>query len=105
MITITDILVVSLFLTAVAMWWQGQGVKVFALSQVKKRCDHEGVQLLDESLVLNRLGVARNNRGGLQLKRRFAFEFSVTGAARYQGNITLLGYAVLSIELAAFPIQ
>ncbi|MBU2862872.1 DUF3301 domain-containing protein [Reinekea marina] len=98
MITITDILWLSILITVVAVWWQGQGVKSFALRQVKKYCDENNIQLLDESLIIKRLWLARGATGSVQLKRTFQFEFTSTGEHRYLGFIVLIGWKVVQLE-------
>jgi hypothetical protein len=99
LITITDILWLTLFITAVALWWQGQGVKAFALSKVVKYCNDQDLQLLDESLVLKRLWLARGSSGAVQIKRTYQFEFTSTGEHRYLGFVVMIGWKVIQLEM------
>lgn len=75
-------------------------LKEAAQRAVEARCDQTGVQLLDGTIVLRRLGCQRDQRGQLRLKREFQFEFTVSGADRNLGWIRLLGKRIVAIELA-----
>lgn len=98
MITITDILWLTLLITVAAIWWQGQGVKSVALSKVKKYCEDQDIQLLDESLIMKRLWLTRGETGAVQLKRTFQFEFTSTGEHRYLGFVVMVGWRVVQLE-------
>jgi len=75
-------------------------LKELAQSAVEVYCDQQGVQLLDGTIFLRRLRVARDSRGSLRIKREFQFEFTVTGGDRNQGWIRLLGKRITGLELA-----
>jgi len=64
----------------------------------RRLCRELKVQFLDESVALVYLGIARKSEGGLELMRRYAFEFSGTGQDRWQGRVTLAGQRVLSVQ-------
>ncbi|MDB9894191.1 MAG: DUF3301 domain-containing protein [Reinekea forsetii] len=95
---LTDVLWVGLIIAAVAFWWQGQGVKAFALRKVKLYCEEHNLQLLDESLVIRKFWIARDRHGLLRIQRIYYFEFTSTGEYRYRGTMTLHGYQVAEIE-------
>lgn len=83
--------------------WRGLGLRDRALTLVRKHCQRSDVQLLDESIALSRIRLARNRNGRLGLVRRYAFEFTVTGERRYPGHIELHGAQLLQVELAPHP--
>lgn len=88
----------------VGTWiWRGLGLRDRALILVRQHCKHVDVQLLDESIVLNRIRLARNRGGRFGVVRRYGFEFTVTGERRYTGNIQLHGAQLMGIELAPHP--
>ncbi|MEH6823228.1 MAG: DUF3301 domain-containing protein [Motiliproteus sp.] len=98
-LTLTD-LIGFLFLGIVAyLWWHGRGLKDSALVVVKRYCDQQQLQLLDEGLVLSRVRIARSTAGLFCLRRRYRFEFSSTGDERYCGTIDVLGKQIQSIKL------
>ncbi|WP_193074557.1 DUF3301 domain-containing protein [Pseudomonas sp. FME51] len=97
---------VTLMLLAalVGAWiWRGLGLRDQALRMVRQHCQRTHVQLLDESIALNRLRLGRGRHGRPGLLRRYGFEFTVTGERRYAGFIELHGSALLKIELAPHP--
>ena len=97
---------VALMLLAACLgaWiWRGLGLRDLALRMVRQHCQRTHVQLLDESIALNRLRLGRGRHGRPGLVRRYGFEFTVTGERRYPGFIELHGSALLKIELAPHP--
>ncbi len=89
---------------AIGAWiWRGLGLRDHALRLVRRHCTNAGVQLLDESIALSRLRLARGRHGRPGLVRRYAFEFTVTGERRYTGLIELHGASLRKIELAPHP--
>ncbi|MFZ2289082.1 MAG: DUF3301 domain-containing protein [Halopseudomonas yangmingensis] len=97
--------VVLLMLAALLLYWiwRGLGLRDRALAQVRQHCNKADVQLLDESIALSRLRIARDAAGRINLVRRYIFEFTVTGERRYTGFIELHGNRLLRIELAPHP--
>lgn len=70
-----------------------------ALELSKKACESVGVQLLDQTVALGRLGVGREPDGRLGLHRVYNFEFSTDGQQRYQGKVAMRGQNVKAIHL------
>ncbi len=99
MFTLTDVLIATLFLGLVWLWWNAQGVKQSAMQATKRYCREMGVQLLDDGLALNGFWIKRDEAGSLRLWRSYGFEFTSTGNERYSGKIILLGHRVEQILL------
>lgn len=59
-------------------------------------CARARVQLLDQTVALQRLGIARGADGWLHLRRRYRFELSIDGLDRHQGTLELLDGVLLS---------
>lgn len=91
----------TLFAAIFALWWQSDKVKSRALILVQNHCRQLNLQLLDQTMVLRGLWPQRSAAGNLQLRRRYDFEFTSTGATRHKGYLVLLGITVLSMELEA----
>jgi len=70
-----------------------------AFFHAQRACRETGVQLLDETLALRRLWIARRGLNGLALRRIYQFDFSVQGTDRLQGTVTLMGMDLESIAL------
>lgn len=88
----------------VSFWWQSDQIKHLALAHVHRYCKAQNLQLLDQIMVLRGVWPARNDQGSLILRRRYSFEFTSTGQARYQGRIELLGKHLEKLELDAYII-
>ncbi len=96
---LSDMLVLLLLALAAVFWWKTQQIKPHALQAATKRCEQEGLQLLDQSVVLRRVRFKRGTDGRLHACRRFRFEFSSTGVARYYGYVEVVGHRVASVSL------
>jgi len=59
-------------------------------------CAQARVQLLDQTVALQRLGITRGADGWLHLRRRYRFELSINGVDRHQGTLELLDGVLLS---------
>lgn len=59
-------------------------------------CARARVQLLDQTVALQRLGIARGSDGWLHLLRRYRFELSIDGLDRHQGTLEILDGVLLS---------
>jgi hypothetical protein len=54
-------------------------------------CREYGVQLLDDTVVLEKLTLRRAHSGFLQTERIYRFEFTETGSSRQLGRLIMLG--------------
>jgi hypothetical protein len=54
-------------------------------------CQQYGVQLLDDTVALEKLTLCRAYSGFLRIQRIYRFEFTETGATRHLGRIVMLG--------------
>lgn len=84
---------------ALWIWIDTLHVRERAFFHAKKACRETGVQLLDETLALHRLWIARRGLNGLALRRIYHFDFSVQGTDRLQGTVSLIGVDLESITL------
>lgn len=85
----------------ICFWWQSDQIKHIALAHVYRYCKARNLQLLDQVMVLKGVWPARNDQGSLTLRRRYSFEFTSTGQARYQGEVELFGNRLQKLELEA----
>jgi len=68
-------------------------------------CRRYGVQLLDDTVAIAQLRIARDEDGRLKLRRTYAFEFSDTGNNRRHGAIVMLGGMLSELQLEPYPVQ
>ena len=99
MFNLVDLLLLSILFLAVTYWWNDRGVKQIALLACQRHCQNMDVQMLDQSIQLERLKLRRNQQGTLCFQRYFVFEFSTAGDRRYKGRAKLIGKRVVTIEL------
>src|SRR5690606_28802656 len=86
-----------------ASMWRGLGWQDQAPSTARRHCRPSGAPLADESVALTRLRPARGRWGRPGLRRRYAFEFTVTGERRYAGFVEMQGRHLFRVELAPHP--
>lgn len=101
MLTLSSIVWTTLAFALISFWWQGDMIKRHALAHLYQYFREQDLQLLDQTIVLKGVWPCRNEFGSLQLRRRYGFEFTSTGEARYQGMIELSGRRLQRIELEA----
>jgi hypothetical protein len=84
------------------VFWRQLAIRELALRHAHSACEKSDVQLLDQSIGLSKLRFARLKRGGFGLLREYHFEFTSTGARRYQGRILMIGRTLQRVQLDAF---
>ncbi len=85
-------------------WWSSWKYKGRAMGFAMDHCRRLDLQLLDQSMVIRGLWLARKSDGSLVIRRIYQFEFTSTGEQRYQGRIVLIGMALKSIDLEAYRL-
>lgn len=99
MLNLSLLLWLLLIAAVAAFWWRSDRIKQEAMLIVSQHCRSQGLQLLDQSLVLKGLWPVREAGAGWRLRRRYQFEFSSTGEQRYRGNLVLVGRDPARIDL------
>ena len=98
-----EILIILVMLAGVWYWWDTQRCNEVALSVCRKKCQTEGLQLLDATVTRRRTWLRRGHAGSVQICRLYSFEYSGSGAADYgireQGYIVLIGKQVVETGL------
>lgn len=94
-----EILFLFLLGAVVWLWFDTLRAREAGVAAVRKACDEEGLQLLDETIVLLRIKPTRCDRGGWTLGRIYRFEFSDTGDNRRRGSVHLEGRKVVMLTL------
>jgi hypothetical protein len=86
-----ETLLLALLLLAAWFWLDSISKREIAIQHGRDLAGHCNLQLLDETVACNRLRVARDSRGHVQLLRMYEFDVSANGADRMQCNLQLLG--------------
>ena len=84
---------------AVWFWIDSMRVRERAIVLCRHLCRAHDVQLLDQTVALAKLGLARDRRGRVQIRRRYRFEFTRSGAERDIGTIMMLGSVMEAAEM------
>ncbi|MES2406169.1 MAG: DUF3301 domain-containing protein [Pseudomonadota bacterium] len=93
-------LVVVAVLGALAWFWlDSLKTREIAIAAAKRACDTDAVQLLDDTVAMASIRLARNHNGQVGLRRFYRFEFSDTGDNRRGGMVLMLGSVVENVRL------
>lgn len=88
----TWLLLLSIAL-AVWLWMDALGARERAIRYGRQLCREAGVQLLDQTVSLTRIRIARVD-GLPTLVRRYGFDISLDGSDRHRGHLDLEGHAL-----------
>lgn len=80
-------------------WLDGARAREIAVRAAADACVEDGFQFLDETVVLRRLRLIRDDGGRLCVLREYSFEFSDTGNNRQGGRVSLLGQEIEMLHL------
>lgn len=100
-----QILFIFLFALLAWFWYDSMQAREQAIFLGKRQCQHDGLQLLDETVSLSSLKLRRNSDGQVAFRRVYQFEFSDNGDNRRSGSVTLLGHHAESIYLEPYLMQ
>ncbi len=96
----------ALFGLVAWFWLDSARAREIATEIGKAGCRKRGLQFLDQTVALQRLGLRRTAQG-LRFRRRFRFDFSEEGVGRRTGHISLVGIHLeeFSLGLPADPLD
>jgi hypothetical protein len=80
-------------------WFAGAQARERAVLAARRACERHGQQLLDETVLLERLRPRRDRSGRMRLRREYSFEFSGGGEVRSRGSLALFGGRVVDLQL------
>ena len=89
-----------LLLAALAwLWLDSLKAREAAIAAARAACEQEGLLLLDATVSIASLRLARDGDGRLKLQRAYDFEYSDTGDNRKKGGVVLLGTSVVLLNV------
>jgi hypothetical protein len=91
------ILPILVLVFAAMIWLDAARAREFATILARRYCDNRGLQLLDDTVSLARMGL-RWTTQGLRIRRMFRFDFSLEGTGRRTGFVLMLGSQLEAIE-------
>jgi len=89
-----ELFVFASLLAGAWLWLDSLKAREIGIRAAQQACAEEGLQLLDETVVISAFRPARDDAGQLRLRRIYAFEYSDTGDNRRSGSVTMLGHVV-----------
>jgi len=81
------------------LWFDSIKARGIGVHAAKAACAAEGLQLLDETVAIASLKLARDDAGRLLLHRVYAFEYSDTGDNRRSGSLVMLGQQIVTVNV------
>jgi len=99
-----EALVLALLAALAWLWMDSLRARESAVRAGREACSRYGVQLLDETVSIARLRLARDVHTQLRLQRTYGFEFSETGDNRRHGAIVMLGGRLEELQLEPYRL-
>jgi len=93
------IIVLLIVVGLVYFWLDSIKSKENAMIYAASACRDINVQLLDQTVSLTALNLARNRQGRLAFQRIYRFDFSIYGNERREGRVMLKGHKIEQIQL------
>lgn len=87
----TTLLILLVIAFAVLGWSATRGAAEAARHHGRSACERAGVQLLDQTVALNRIALRRDAHGRVRLLSQYSFDYSPDGVNRLRGTLALLG--------------
>ena len=94
-----EILFIIVVLAVIGYWWDTMVTNELALQACRRACQNTQMQLLDATVMRQRLWLRRSPTGGLQICRLYSFEYSADNATRQQGYVVTLGRQVVETSM------
>ncbi len=94
-----SLLLVGLLAGLAWFWLDSLRTRDLAIQLARQLCQQHQLQLLDQTVSLQRLWLKRAQGGQVCWLRTYQFEFTETGASRQVGSLVLLGRKLQVWEL------
>ena len=94
----STLLPIVVLFTAIWFWLDSLRAREIATGIGRAACQRHGVQFLDYTVSLHRLGL-RWLADGVRLRRIYRFDYSEEGAGRHSGHITMLGIQLEELSM------
>jgi hypothetical protein len=81
------------------LWFDSLKTREIAIGAARAACAAEELLLLDATVAISALKLARDDDGRLRLQRVYDFEYSDTGNNRLKGSVVMLGHRVVILNV------
>jgi len=87
-----ETLIYLLLLALVAWFWlDSLRSREIATHTCKAVCRRDQLQFLDDTVSLQHIGLGRDAKGTVRVRRAYGFEYATSGDHRYRGLVVMLG--------------
>lgn len=90
---------IAVLLAVVWFWQDSLKSRERAVNAAAFACKEIGAQLLDQTVALKKIKLARTAAGHLNLRRIYEFEFSLAGYERLYGRAYVFGQKLEQVQL------
>ncbi|MEO5572993.1 MAG: DUF3301 domain-containing protein [Gammaproteobacteria bacterium] len=87
----SSVLLLVFTITVGWFWLDSMRMRETAVRIGAEACRRHDVQFLDDTVALHRLGLDRDGRGHLRIRRTYQFDFSESGDNRRRAYIIMIG--------------
>lgn len=103
LLTVETLLLLVIVALVAWFWIDSLRAREMATAACRRACSQEGLQFLDGTVALERLGLGRSPAGRLQLRRQYRFDYTQDGITRRRGGAVLVGGQLLTLTLPLDP--
>jgi hypothetical protein len=94
-----ELLSITILAAVVWYWWDTTRTSELAFNVCQKLCRNADLQLLDNTIMRQRIWLGRGANGSIQLCRIYSFDYSDDNESRRQGYIVMLGHHVAETSM------
>ena len=102
-VSIAEVAGILAFAALAWLWLDSLRAREVAVRAARDACLAEELQLLDWTVAISSLKLARGEDGRLRIQRAYDFEYSDTGNNRLKGGLVLLGHRVTLLNVGVRP--
>ena len=93
------LILLALLIGGVWFWLDSRRAHEIAVGVCRHICNTERVVLLDQTVALSGLKLARGRSGWIQFQRCYTFEYSDDVSVRHTGELTMRGTTPLTLKV------
>ena len=94
-----EIVFIILLLVVIGYWWDTMVTNELAFQACRRACQNSQMQLLDGTVMRQRIWLRRAPSGNVQICRLYSFEYSEDNASRQNGYAVTLGHQVVETRI------
>ena len=100
-----ELFFIGALLAVIAYWWDTTVTNELALQACQRICENAHMQLLDSTIMRQRIWLRRASSGGFQICRLYSFEYTEDSETRQHGYVVTIGRQVVETQMQAHPLH